>query len=121
MQVTSVAIATLMLAVVVCGEASAQETAPPDLAGFSKACVSSTNLSQAVCDCTAKKAQKELSPNGFDFVVASMGEDKDLTAELRGKLKMQEAMTAGTYMTRGPAACAGAADGGAAAADSGGG
>ena len=85
---------------------------PPALASertesdFVKACTSSSNLSQAVCECSAKKARGELSADGFAFLVASLEGDDAATAKLRGKLPIDQAMKAGTFMLRGPSQCA---------------
>ena len=94
------------LALLACSTSNARTAADPDLDRFIKACLASSNLPRAICECTAKKAKDELSANGFAFLTASLGNEEAKAAELRGKLGLQEAMTAGTFMTRGPAACA---------------
>jgi len=75
------------------------------LGDFSKACVASANLSEAVCDCVAKKAQAELSDDGFAFLVATLQGNDDQTAALRAKLAIPEAIAAGMFMVSGPAQC----------------
>ena len=75
------------------------------LATFTKACVASANLSEAVCDCVAKKAQGELSDDGFAFLVATLQGNDDRTAALRAKLAIPEAIAAGMFMVTGPAQC----------------
>ena len=85
---------------------------PPALASertesdFVKACTASSNLSQAVCECSAKKAKGELSADGFAFLVASLEGNDEVTAKLRGKLPIEQTMKAGTFMARGPSQCA---------------
>ncbi len=94
------------LTLLACSRSSGHTAADPDLARFVQACLASSNLPRPVCECTAKKAKDELSANGFAFLTASLGKEEAKAAELRGKLNVQEAMAAGTFMTRGPAACA---------------
>jgi len=77
-----------------------------DFEGFMDACLASSNLSRPVCECTAKKAAKELSPAGFDFLVATLKKDKEKSLALRRKLDQAELLTAGMFMSRGPDLCA---------------
>lgn len=76
---------------------------------FTKACTSSSNLGPEICTCTGENAQKDLSGEGFDFLVATLAEDQATVDALRPKLGMQELMKASLYMTKGPAKCAAAA------------
>ena len=85
------------------GPAPASERSAVD---FVKACTASSNLSPAVCECSAKKAKSELTPDGFAMLVASLEGNDAAAAELRGKLPIDQVMKAGTFMTRGPAQCA---------------
>ena len=82
--------------------------AASDIDDFVKACNGATNLGEKVCRCTGENAQKDLSADGFDFLVASLAKDDATTSDLRGKLGMQDLMQASLYMTKGPARCAGA-------------
>jgi hypothetical protein len=75
-------------------------------ADFVAACRASSNLSQEICACSAKRAKEELSPDGFAFLVATLEQDDAATASLRGKLPLDQTMKAATFMTRGPARCA---------------
>jgi len=77
-----------------------------DIDGFINACLSSSNLSRSICECTAKKAAQELSPTGFDFLVATLNKDKQKSLALRRKLEQTELSTAGMFMSRGPDICA---------------
>lgn len=76
-----------------------------DINAFAKACGSAYNLGGPICDCLAKKADQELTPLGFAFLVASMNHDDEKTAKLRGKLEMSEAMEAGMFMVNSPKHC----------------
>lgn len=78
-------------------------------ADFTKACTASSNLSAATCACSAAKARSELTPDGFSLLVATLEGDEAAAAKLRSKLPIDQVMKAGTFMTRGPAACAGEA------------
>lgn len=73
---------------------------------FVKACLGSSNLSPEICRCSAKRAQAELSPDGFAFLVATLEKNDAATAALRTKLPLDQTMKTATFMTRGPAACA---------------
>jgi len=55
----------------------------------------------------AEKAEKRLSPNGFDFVVASMQKNDAETARLRSELSFGDLMATGTFMANGPSECGG--------------
>ena len=74
---------------------------------FITACQSSTNFEESICKCMAEKAQKRLSPPGFDFVTASMQKDDQETSRLRSELSFGELMATGTFLADTPAECAG--------------
>jgi len=82
-------------------------TVPDFIAG----CQSFSNLEESICECMAEKAKKRLSPDGFDFVVASMQKNNAETSRLRSKLSFGELMAAGTFMANGPGECAGGSAG----------
>ena len=73
---------------------------------FIAACLSSTNMGQALCTCVAEKAESELSRNGYDFLVATLRDDDAAADRLRSQLTIQEATEAATFLTRGPRDCA---------------
>ncbi len=75
-------------------------------ADFVKACLSSSNLSKEVCECSAKKAKGELSPDGFALLVAMHEKNNEVSASLRSTLPIDQTMKAGTFMARAPAQCA---------------
>jgi len=75
-------------------------------ADFVKACSASSNLSPAVCECSAKKAKGELTADGFALLVASLEGNDAVAAQLRSKLPIDQTMKAGTFMLRGPSQCA---------------
>ncbi len=77
-----------------------------DIEGFIDACLASSDLSRAVCECTAKKATEELSPIGFDFLVATLEKDGEKSLSLRRKLDQAELSAAGMFMSHGPDLCA---------------
>lgn len=84
----------------------AKQALADDVGAFVEACLSSSNIDQPICECTAQKAKQELSPKGFDFVVAMLRQDDQVTAKLRAEMTIQEMTQAGTFMMRGPAQCA---------------
>lgn len=75
-------------------------------ADFVKACTTSSNLSQAVCECSARKARGQLTADGFALLVAILEGNDDAAAQLRKKLPIEQTMKAGTFMVRGPSQCA---------------
>jgi hypothetical protein len=75
-------------------------------ADFVKACTASSNLSAAICACSAAKAKAELTADGFALLLATLEGDDKTAAELRSRLPLEQVMKAGTFMTRGPAQCA---------------
>lgn len=75
-------------------------------ADFVAACTASSNLSPAVCECSAKKAKGELTADGFALLVASLEGNDAVAAQLRSKLPIDQTMKAGTFMLRGPSQCA---------------
>ncbi len=78
-----------------------------DLDSFVKACLASSDkLSRPICECTAQKAAKRLSPTGFEFLIATLRKDKEGSLALRHKLERSELSTAGAFMSTGPAECA---------------
>ncbi len=77
-----------------------------DVADFVAACTASSNLPGPTCECAGRKAKAQLSAKGYEFLVASLRNDAERTTQLRGELTVEEAMTAGTFMVRGPAECA---------------
>ncbi len=86
-----------------CMPAAASERTEED---FVKACTTSSNLALPVCECSARKARGELTPDGFALLVASLEGDDAAAAQLRGKLPVDQVMKAGTFMARGPSQCA---------------
>lgn len=82
------------------------------IADFIAACLSWSNLKEPICECMAEKAQKRLSPDGFNFVVASMRKNDAETSRLRSKLSFGDLMATGTFMANGPGECAGGPAGG---------
>ncbi len=95
-------IAAFVLALVAYGDSGSGD----NLNDFVEACISSTNLERPLCECVAKKANKELSPGGFAFLVASLKGDEAKAKALRSKLDMSEMTVAGMFMTKAPARCA---------------
>lgn len=94
------------LTLLACSKGGADIATDPERDRFVQACLASTNLPRPICECTAKKAKDQLSPNGLAFLTASLGQEEAKAAELRAQLNVQEAMAAGTFMARGPAECA---------------
>lgn len=94
----------LLLLILLASYSPAHAANPAD---FVAACLSSTNFEESMCECMAEKAQKRLSPKGFDFLVASMQEDDAATANLRAELSFSELMASGTFMANTPAECGG--------------
>ena len=73
---------------------------------FTKACIASSNLERAICECCGRKAKARLSPLAFEFLIATLQENETRIEELRPKLSVQEAMEAGMFMVGTPGECA---------------
>lgn len=74
---------------------------------FVAACLASTNFEESICECMADKGQQRLSPESFDFLVASLEKDDEATSRLRAELSFSQFMASGTFMANTPAECAG--------------
>jgi len=85
------------------GSCSTKAASVPD---FVSACLSSSNLDETICQCSGDKAQQELSPKGFEFLVASLEKDEAKTSQLRTELSFPELTDAGLFMVNAPADCA---------------
>lgn len=102
-------IVVLMLPV---ATACAQSEAPSDslntedVARFTKACTSTSNMGEELCECAAKKAKADLNETEFAFLLATLEEDEEETERLRGEMGPMEAMKAGMFLVNAPAACA---------------
>ena len=74
---------------------------------FIQACLSTSNMSEELCECIAAKVRAELSDDGFAFLVATLNENQKAADELRAKMPLDEMAHAGMFMVSAPAACAG--------------
>jgi len=86
-----------------CSQAGGQENRVAEL------CNTTTNMGAELCRCVGDKAESDLSPGALEFLVASLEQQEQRTEKLRGKLSVEELMSAGMFMTSAPAACAKAA------------
>lgn len=86
----------------VCGACSGEGARTA--AAFLTACTGS-GLGQSVCECTGRKAQEQLAPDAFAFLVATLQKDEAQTAALRQKLSIPELAGAVMFMVSGPAQC----------------
>jgi len=73
---------------------------------FMNACTAAGDLDGPTCKCCAEKAKAELSPMGFDFLVATLANDGVATERLRHELATPEVIEASTFMLHAPAQCA---------------
>ncbi len=80
--------------------------ASSDLDGFIKACVTSAGLDVEICRCVAERADRELSPGGFKFVLANLTKDKEIMESLRWRLKEPELNQTAAFMVNAPKQCA---------------
>lgn len=86
---------------------SGDAAAVADDSAFVTACMETSNLGEAICACTARKAREDLSETGYAFLLATLQQDEERAEELRGELRIQEAMQAGMFMVNAPKECAG--------------
>lgn len=73
---------------------------------FMNACTAGGDLDGPTCKCCAEKAKAELSPAGFDYLVATLANDGVATERLRHELAAPEVIEASTFMLHAPAQCA---------------
>ena len=96
----------IVIAMLLFLQTGCSDGAKPSGNEFTQACVSTSNMGEALCECIADKAGTELSDDGFAFLVASLNEDQKTADELRSKMPMDEMVKAGMFMTSAPATCA---------------
>jgi len=114
MRILTLFVATGIVAVMGCGGKGGdgggadgdEATGGDDVERFTLACMAHSNLSRSLCECSGRKAEDQLSDDGFALLIAILERDEPRAADLRGKLGVSEVMAAGTFMTRGPAECA---------------
>jgi len=71
-----------------------------------EACQAETNMGPALCQCVAEKACDELSPQGFELLLASLEGNEQAANDARAGMPVDQVMKAGTFLTRAPAECA---------------
>ena len=76
-----------------------------DVDALTKACIKATKMEAKVCKCMAQKAEEELIPVGFAYVVASLSLDNAKSAETWNKLKEDERMKVSMFMVDWPMKC----------------
>ena len=86
---------------------SAASAAAASDTAFIKACVETSNMGEALCTCTARKAREDLSETGYAFLLATLQEDEEQTEKLRQEMAIQEAVQAGMFLVNAPRVCAG--------------
>ena len=73
---------------------------------FVEACMSSSNLDQPMCECLAKKAEAELTADGFTYLVAALNQDQATLTALQGKLGLEETTKVAMFMVNKSPECA---------------
>ena len=76
-----------------------------DIEGFVAACTNNTDTEPQICECMAQNAQNELSPLGFEFVVAALNNDEPKTEQLRSQMSPAELLPAGMFFVNGLTDC----------------
>ena len=72
---------------------------------FADAMRENSNVPGEVADCVAEIADKELSEAAREFLIASMRNDNQKAAEIRGDLSMAELTEAGLFMVSATTRC----------------
>lgn len=91
-----------VLMVAATGYAGAQDTTEDVTA----ACLASSNMPQAICDCIGQRST-DLSPDQRGFYVATLNGDAAETERLRGVLEFAELSEVITFVRTSPTECAG--------------
>lgn len=73
---------------------------------FVEACMSSSNLERPMCECLAKKAEAELTANGFTYIVAALNQDEATITTLQSGLGLEETAKIAMFMVNKSPECA---------------
>jgi hypothetical protein len=76
------------------------------VARLAAACDRTSNLGKALCDCVAEEADTDLSDTSLRLLVAMLEQDTAAANTVRRDASLEDATSAATFMTRGPATCA---------------
>jgi hypothetical protein len=77
-----------------------------DINAFVKACLSYLELEEPMCKCLAKKADEDLTPTGFAYLVALMNKDEAKAKKLLSQLNFAEKLDANMFLVNRPQKCA---------------
>ena len=70
------------------------------------ACMKDSDMTEAQCSCIADRAEKDLSKDAQEMLVAEMEENRERVEELSKQMTMQDAASVGTFMMNTTAQCA---------------
>ena len=73
---------------------------------FTAACLTASNMPEAMCTCMSGKATANLTENGRDFLIATLNEDTDRVIALRGQMSLTEMSQSGMFMVNASTECA---------------
>jgi len=73
---------------------------------FTAACLTASNMPEAMCTCMSEKATANLTENGRDFLIATLNEDTDRVIALRGQMSLTEMSQSGMFMVNASTECA---------------
>lgn len=68
-------------------------------------CVKDGAMTAVQCACFADRAEKDLSRDAQELIVAEIEEDQVKVRELTGKMSMQDAASVGTFLMNAMAQC----------------
>ena len=97
MRTAGLAVACLIL--VGCGGSSVE-------AKMKTACMKEDGMTEAQCSCMADRAEKDLSKDAQQLMVAELEKDQARVQELSQKMSMQDAASVGTFLMNAMAQCA---------------
>lgn len=97
MRTAGLAVAYLIL--VGCGGSSVE-------AKMKTACMKEDGMTEAQCSCIAERAEKDLSKDAQNMLIAEMEKDNARVQELSQKMSMQDAASVGTFLMNTMAQCA---------------
>ncbi|MEE2565978.1 hypothetical protein [Hyphobacterium marinum] len=73
---------------------------------FTAACLSASNMNEDMCRCISRHSTANLTDRSRDFLLATLTENTQEAARLRGEMTMQEASQAGMFMVNSATTCA---------------
>jgi hypothetical protein len=90
--------AGLILGLVACSGSGSKER-------LAQACIKDNSMTEAQCRCVADRAEKDLSKDAMELIVAQAEENTQRVDELSRKISMDDAQKVGTFLMNATTQC----------------